>query len=413
LQLLWVSHLVPYPPKSGVHLRAYHLLRAVAGAHDVDLVAFVQEPWLLTFFGDVAAGLAECRRALEGSCRSVTFLPIEKLRRPGGKLRAALEGLLPGHAYSLDWLWSPAAAATVAALGARHDYDLAHFDTLGVARYRARVPAVPATLGHHNVESHMMLRRADNEPSAPRRAYFREEGRRLLAYERRECAGYASNILCSELDAERLREVAPGCRTAVIPNGVDVDYFRPAPGRTERRSVIFVGSLNWYPNVDAVRFLLREVWPLVAAREPTLALDIVGPAPSDEIRALAAAFPNARVHGFVDDVRPLMDAAALYVCPIRDGGGTKLKILDAFAMQKCVLAHPIACEGIDAEPGTHVLLATTPAEFCDRILAALDGAPLRERIAAAARRLVVERYSFAGIGERLNEEFVAVARRRA
>ncbi len=408
-----MSHLIPYPPKSGAHLRAFNLLRAVAREQDVDLVAFVQEQWLTTFFGDHEAGLEECRRALGEFCRSVLFLPIDKLRRPGGKGRIALEGLLPGRAYSLDWLWSHAAADRVAALAGRHDYDLAHFDTIGLARYRDLLPAVPATLGHHNVESHMMLRRAANEPNLARRAYYHQEGRRLLAYERRVCAAYASNIMCSQLDADRLHEVDPRCRTAVIPNGVDVDFFQAAAGRRERRAVIFVGSLNWYPNVDAVKFLLREVWPLVTRREPGLALDIVGSAPGAEVRELAATFANVTVHGFVDDVRPYMDAAAVFVCPIRDGGGTKLKLLDAFAMAKCVVAHPIAVEGIDAVAGTHLLEAATPAEFCARIFAALDDEALRAGIARAARELVVERYSFASIGERLHAEFLAVGRRRA
>jgi polysaccharide biosynthesis protein PslH len=194
-----------------------------------------------------------------------------------------------------------------------------------------------------------------------------------------------------------------------IPNGVDVEYFRPSAVATANKSLIFVGSLNWYPNVDAVLFLLREVWPLLQARVPDVRLDIVGSAPPASVLRLASSLTNVRVHGFVDDVRPLIEGAGVYVCPIRDGGGTKLKLLDAFAMEKCVVAHPISCEGIDVISGKHVLLAETAGAFADSIETALENQALRESIGKAARKLVMDRYSFAQIGAQLCAEFDTAA----
>ena len=125
--------------------------------------------------------------------------------------------------------------------------------------------------------------------------------------------------------------------------------------------------MNWYPNVDAVMFLLQHVWRPLKRLRPELTLDVAGANPPRAIVETARSLADVRVHGFVRDVRPMMDAAALIVCPIRDGGGTKLKILDAFAMQKCVLAHPIACEGIDVTADANVVFAVEPEEWLRRI----------------------------------------------
>jgi glycosyltransferase involved in cell wall biosynthesis len=409
MRVLWASHIIPYPPKSGVHLRAYHLLRGVASRHEVDLYTFIQEPWLKVFYPSREEALEDCHRELSRICRSVTFLPIESLQRPGGRARTALEGLLAPSSYTMRWLQGPAARQAFKT-AAREPYALAHFDTIGLAPFRRFFNNTPATLGHHNVESHMLLRRAGNEPNTLKRLYYWQEGRRVQRYEARTAGQFAAHITCSELDCERLRAIAPAAHAVSIPNGVDVDYFRStgAPG-SGPPSLIFVGSLNWYPNVDAVLFLLKEVWPGIKAVVPDLRLDIVGSAPPRAVLDAAAGSKDVKVHGFVDDVRPYMEAATVYVCPIRDGGGTKLKLLDAFAMQKCVLAHPIACEGIDVTPGRDVEFAASAEDFVQAIRRLLADPAGRENRGQAARQLVVERYSFAEIGRRLCGVFESAA----
>jgi glycosyltransferase involved in cell wall biosynthesis len=195
-----------------------------------------------------------------------------------------------------------------------------------------------------------------------------------------------------------------------VPNGVDAEYFQPAHRDSTVPSLIFVGSLNWYPNVDAALFLLREVWPIAKVRHPDLRLDIVGSAPPKSVLDLAAGLIDVRVHGFVDDIRPLMDEATLYVCPIRDGGGTKLKLLDAFAMEKCVIAHPVACEGIDISPGVNVQLAESAESFADSIDRLVGDPAARVAMGRAARSLVVGAYAFSQIGRQLCGLFESTAK---
>jgi glycosyltransferase involved in cell wall biosynthesis len=311
------------------------------------------------------------------------------------------------------WLKSSGATRALSRLAFENRYDMVHFDIVCVAPYRRLFPDVPATLGYHNIESHMMLRRASKDRNLLRKFYFWQEGTRLAAYERRIAGEFASHITCSDFDSTRLVELIPGIEPISIPNGVDVEYFAPLNLPTRPHSLIFVSTLTWYPNVDAVLFLLREIWPLLKARVPDVTLDIVGAGAPRTVVELASRLEGVTVHGFVPDMRPLLDSAAIFVCPIRDGGGTKLKILDAFAMAKCVVAHPIACEGIAVTDRKNVVLAESATEFTQALVELLDDDSGRARIGKSARDLAVSTYAFDAIGRRLEEHFRQIASRHA
>jgi glycosyltransferase involved in cell wall biosynthesis len=411
VKVLWLAHAIPYPPRAGFLLRSYNLLKELARYQTVDLIAFIQEPWVRTLFPSLEEGLDESRRALKEFCRSVTFLPIDRVARPFGKQRTALEALLSAGSYSTSWLVSARGRRSIRAQLAANSYDLVHFDTVGLAPYRDLAAGTPATLTHHNIESHMMLRRAETATSALARAYFRHEGQKLRAVEQRTAAAFAAHITCSELDSIRLREIAPDVNAIVVPNGVDCDFFASPGAQTRPNSLAFVGTMNWYPNVDAMQFFLRDVWPDLKRQVPALTLDIAGSNPPGAIVQLGKSLSGVTVHGYLPDVRPLMDSAAVFVCPIRDGGGTKLKILDAFAMRKCVVAHPVACEGIDVTPGKNVIFASTAQEFSAEIRALLENAPKRAALGAAARALVEKQYSFRAIGAQFSSLLEATAQR--
>jgi glycosyltransferase involved in cell wall biosynthesis len=419
MQVLWVSHAVPYPPKAGFLLRAYHLLKGVAARHEVDLVAFVQEAWLRTIYGDVEQGLEEARRELSGFCRSVHFLPIRSLQGPYARHRTALRALLSGRSYTSTWLDQPDAIALIAELARRHRHELAHFDTIGLAPLARAIPGQLATLGHHNIESHLFTRRSQTERGRFQKWYFAREGRLLQEAERASVSRFGMHFTCSELDSERLREIEPGVRIECVPNGVDCDYFAPSgstsPAERERpNSFTFIGTMNWHPNSDAMIFFLRDVWPQLRQEIPDATLDIVGANAPAALTELAARSPGVTLHGFVPDVRPYLARASVFVCPIMDGGGTKLKVLDAFSSGKAVLAHPIALEGIDATPGVDVEVASTPAEFIASARRLFADPAHRARLGVRARELAQRKYSFAAIASHLAAvmEQVAGERRR-
>ena len=409
MKVLWLAHAIPYPPRAGFLLRSYNLLRELARYQTVDLIAFVQEPWVTTLFPSLEQGLKQSRAALGEFCRSITFLPIDHVARPFGKQLTALQALLNGTSYSGSWLISSDARRAIQQALQRDDYDLVHFDTIGLAPYRELAAGVPATLTHHNIESHMMARRAMSAGSPLSRAYFAHEARKLRQLELQTAASFAAHITCSALDSERLREIIPDVNAVVVPNGVDCEFFRSAGAPERPDSLVFVGTMNWYPNIAAMEFLLRDVWPALKRELPAVTLDIAGSNPPASLVQLGRAAPGVSVHGYLPDVRPLLDSAALFVCPIRDGGGTKLKVLDAFAMRKCVVAHPVACEGIHVTPGKDVIFASTPQEFIGAVRAQLSDASRRAAVGAAARALVEREYSFSAIGARFNSVVVSAA----
>lgn len=400
MKILWLSHLVPYPPKAGVLLRSYHLVREMARRNHLDLLAFVQRNLLAPMYDDIEAGLDEAREALGEYCRQVDFFPLASDGHERGREIIALKALARGKAYNELWATSKAFEQGITEAFATTDYDVVHFDTISLMQYAHLVPdGCTTVLDHHNVESHMLWRRAENEAHRLKKAYFGLEARRVEKLERRWCPAVDLNIVCSDMDGDRLREVAPGSRVVTIPNGVDIDFFDAPAAGTRARRIVFVGTLDWYPNTAAVRYIAHDIWPLLRQRDPEIECDIIGGSPPSDLIDLAARDDRFHVHGFVDDIHPWMEQALCYVCPIRDGGGTKLKILDALAMSKAIVAHPIACEGIGVSDGLDVLFAETPEEYVEAIVRLRDDEPLRHGLERNARRLAVDRYSFRAIGD--------------
>lgn len=423
LKVLWVSHLVPYPPRAGVLLRSYNLLKQVSGHHDVHLVSFVQRSWMTTFFDSVDAGLAEAEQELGRYCRLRGWLPIPSDRSGRiGRPWLAARSLLSRNCYTVNWLHSAVMQRTLLRLKEEGGWNLVHFDTISLAPYRPIFKSVPATLGHHNVESHMLRRRATQDSNPGRRAYLNVEAQRLERYEKRVAHEFDLHITCSVLDSERLTALVPSISVVDVANGVDCEFFSrrvmtgggaAVASAEHQHDLLFVGTMDWYPNAAAMDFFLESVWPKLLERRPDLTLGIVGSNPSARLRKTAQATRGVTVHGYVDDVRPYLAGASVYVCPIRDGGGTKLKILDALAMECCVVAHPVACEGIAVRDGETVRLATEPERFVCAILDLLDHPGQRRQMGAAGRMLVERRYSYESLGQRLAELWASVGNRQA
>lgn len=400
-KILWVSHLVPYPPKGGVLQRAYNLILQVSQHHDVYLFAFNQNRLLVDSLPDSKDPMSDAVEKLSSICKAIKVVPIESESRRFGKIRLALRSLISLKGYTERWLYSSAAESALAEFAADVQFDVVHFDTISLAHLRNVVPGKSAMLDHHNIESAMLFRRAEKEGSWVKRIYFYQEALKLRRYEKEVCKVFDCHIVCSDEDGKRLHEIDPSLDIRLVPNGVDVDYFK---GSNEVRSdeLIFAGGLSWYPNLDAMCFFAKEVWPLLKVRRPGLVMNLIGKNPSAELVDLGKADSDFIVHGFVDDVRVFANRSKVYVCPIRDGGGTKLKVLDAFALGVPMVAHPLAVEGIDVNKDLHVSLATTPEEFVDKIIQLLDDETARNRMSAAARSLVEEKYSFKSIGRNLS-----------
>jgi polysaccharide biosynthesis protein PslH len=401
VKVLWLSQNLPYPPKTGVLQRNYNLIREASTFADVHLVAIVKEDILPTFDETVAT------RELQKLCKTVTpvHLPIEKSR--GVFLRLVLKSLFTTTPFTANWTESTELRSALEGAAARGPYDMVFFDTISLAPYRPLMKAWPTALNHHNIESHLFDRRVAYETNALKRFYFAMEARKLRAYEAAVASEFDTNLVVSRLDGDRLKEICPAATTDVLANGVDVDYFkRRAPvSAIEPGHLIMVSGMNWFPNRDAVLLMADTVWPSLSKASPEARLTIVGASPPQQVLELAARDSRVTVTGFVDDVRPYMERAQVYLCPMRDGGGTRLKILDALSMEVPIVATQMALEGIDVAPEHDVLVANEPDEFVKQIVRLVNDPALCERLRTNGRTFVEQHFSWPVIRQHMEQAF--------
>jgi sugar transferase (PEP-CTERM/EpsH1 system associated) len=281
-----------------------------------------------------------------------------------------------------------------------------------------RLPC-PAVIFTHNVESEIWRRHAETKTGAIEKALYRAQYQRMLGYEQRTLARFDGVLAVSDADRETFAALYPGAirqPAHVVPTGVDTEYFAPSPIGNQHaavgHSLIFTGSMDWLPNEDAMQFFCREILPLVRAEQPNVTLSIVGRTPTPAVKRLADEH-GVRVTGRVDDVRPYIQEAAVYIVPLRIGGGTRLKIFEAMAMGKAVVSTTVGAEGLPVTDGEHVMLADTPDAFARAVVRLLRDGDRRAQIGAAARALVLERYDWSAVAGSLESALVQFARRQA
>jgi len=407
MRILWLSHLIPYPPKAGVLQRSYYLLKELSKHHEIDLMAFNQEDLLLSFYDNIDNAISDSRNNLLKLLNQVKFYDIPSEQASLGKYGLAIKSFFNSTGYTMSWLKSKEFENNLKQRLSENKYDLIHFDTISLATYLKSVTDTPASLDHHNIESHMLERRARKESNILKKYYFYQEAKKLCLQEKEYCKKFQLNITCSDMDTERLLDIVGNVKCTTITNGVDVDFFKPLGGVRKNKSLIFIGTMNWYPNIEAVEFLINEVWPEVKILNPDATLNIIGAHPPEHIKKYDG-YNNIKIHGFIDDIRPLFDVAHLYICPIKDGGGTKLKILDALAMGKAIIADPIACEGINVINDENVVLCKTKDEFIKNIDELFSNDLKVTNLEISARKLAEQVYKFSNIGEKLSNELEKV-----
>ena len=399
--LLFLAHLLPYPPDSGAAIRTYNILKQLSEAFEVTALCFYRKA---TDPHEMDLG----RRLKALSARvTVEAFPVPQetssLRFGWDHLRSLLTAR-PYTYYVHDSGPFDLALQRVLAQGS---FDLIHLDSLDLIRFLQRLPSSARTVcTHHNVESDLLRERADlGDTSAIMRGYLRLQSRLLLREERRWLPRMALNIAVSPDDALRLREVAPESRVEVIPNGVDIDFFAPQ-AEADTAGCVFVGGTNWFPNRDALDWFAEDIAPRVTQMMPSAHTVWVGHATEHE----QARYQGERLSltGYVDDVRPFVSRAACFVVPLRVGGGTRLKVLDAWAMGKAVVSTSQGCEGLATRPGENILIADDAKGFAEAVIAILKDDALRERLGAAGRQTAEAYYSWNALGFDLRRMYAEV-----
>lgn len=403
LRVLWLSHFVPFPPKGGCFQRSYNLLKQVGMHHDIHLVALRHKAST-----HPEAETREARAELLRHCRSVDVIDIARTASAFGLGAKAMLSLATATPFNVTVYRAREVRQAVRTLTARYAFDVAHFDTVGLAQYRPDVGPIPSVMTHHGAESHMIRRRIRLERNGLKKMFFAFEWLTLRAYERAMCPRFGANIVMSDDDGDIMREVAPAARFTTVPNGVDLEYFSVAPP-VRTRSLVFAGRLDQYSNRDGILHFVETAWPALRARYPEAVLHVLGSNAPERLRRQAASDERLNVPGFVPDVRPYFRDATAAICPLRDGGGTRLKVLDALAQGVPLVSTTIGCEGIAVKDGTHVLIADTPEAFVHQLSRVFDDEPLRRRLAASGRALMEARYSWPALATTLIGEYRTVA----
>ncbi|MGO4220686.1 glycosyltransferase family 4 protein [Lysobacter sp. TAF61] len=390
-RILALTSRLPYPPREGHQLRAWHLLKALASRHEVTLLSFLRRDDTL----DEAGPLRDVLARLE------TFPIASEHSRPA-LAAALLRGTLTRSPFLAAKYDSPALRRRLAELS--RDADLVHFDMLPLMAHADCVPAgVPVALNAHNVEHHLLAKRAQIEPGLAARAFLSTQVAPLRAFERAACLRADAILACSDPDAQSLRELAPGCDVEVIANGVDLDNNRPAADAPDPRRLVFVGQMGWFPNRDGVDWFLQSVFPKILAARPDAQFVLVGKADGFQVPEPVAT--NVRLAGFVDDLRPHVHEAAVYVVPLRAGSGTRLKVLEAMALGKAIVTTTIGSEGIALRHDESALFADDAGSFAAAVVTLMDSPDKVARMAAAARQLAEQRYGWDAIGAQLLDRY--------
>jgi glycosyltransferase involved in cell wall biosynthesis len=399
--LLFLSHRLPYPPHNGAALRTYNIIRLLARDFDLHVLCFDRADK-----ATAAMPLAE-RTVAMAEFGTFEVFPIPQQRNRGRFVADHARSVIHRVPYTYYVYDSVPFERRLRKLIADRQFSLVHMDSMDLVRFLPLLSGLPVACTHHNVESVLMRRRAENEESSLVRRYLAHQAALLEEAERDWLPRIALNIAASDADRNALQAIAPAARIATVPNGVDTDFFTPGDV-AQPQGCVFVGGTTWYPNRDALEWYVSDVAPAAQAIGVTAPVTWVGRAADEELERFADD-PALHLTGYVDDVRPYVHGAKCFIVPLRVGGGTRLKILDAWAMGAAVVSTSIGCEGLAAVDGENILIADSAEEFAGTIARVLLDDSLRRTLGANARRTAVERYSWDVLGMAMRDLYIGLA----
>ena len=402
MHILWIKTELLHPVDKGGRIRTYQMLRALSRSHRVTYLTLDDG----TAAPDAPALAMEYCDALE----RVPFRTREK-GTPGfyAELARSLGSPLP---YAVWKYRSAAMRRRVAELAGRGDVDVVVCDFLSPSPNVPDGLPCPTVLFQHNVEAAIWRRHAEVARHPATRALFALQARRMREFEGAECRRFDHVVAVSPQDAAVFREEYGARSVSDVPTGVDTGYFRPSDAPRAPRELVFTGSMDWMPNEDAVLHFAAEILPRIRAEVPDAELTVVGRNPTARVRALGEAGIGVRVTGGVPDVRPYLGRGAVFVVPIRVGGGTRLKIFEAMAMECPVVSTTVGAEGLPVRHGEHLLLADEPAAFAASVVALLRDPGRARALGGEAARFVRAEYGWERVAARFAESCEALVARR-
>jgi len=379
LRTLWVKAGKLLPVDTGGKIRSYNILRHLARAHSVTLLGYYGGPKDSSYEDAIALELPGAQTihtaVLDGSGVAQTL--------------SYLQLMFQSAPFAVSKFTHAAVKRAVADRLGSDKFDVAVCDFLSASLNFPAQLSTPTVLFQHNVETSLWQRLAETESNFARRFAYKMEAGKMASYERAALGRFHHIIAVSEHDRQQMLAMDPSCSITVVPTGVDTEKYSVAPpSQANPPKIVFLGSMDWEPNIDAVQYFCRDIFPRVRSQFPAAIFQIVGRNPHASVKQLASDF--VEVSGTVPSIAEYLREATLVVVPLRIGGGTRLKIFEAMATGKAVISTSIGAEGLAVQSGRDLILADEPASFAEAVLALLTDSSLRRRYEEAAAKLAVQ-----------------------
>jgi len=373
LRLLWVKAGRLLPVNTGGKLRSFHLARALAARHELTMLTYYDGPRDRGYERDIEQefpGAVTIRHGFPSGGRLATGLRY-------------LTTIASPAPFAVTKFTARNVRRRIAEWAGERRYDAMICDFLSASKNFQHPPAVPTILFQHNVESSLWERQARHASNALLRAVYRLEAAKMRRYERQMVGAFRHIVAVSDHDRASMMAMGTAGQITVVPTGVDVGRFREAAATEATQPVVlFLGSMDWEPNIDGVEWMCREIWPRIRAAVPNAVFRIVGRSPGERTARLAG---NAvEVIGSVPSVEPWLAGAMAFVVPLRIGGGTRLKIFEAMSAGRAIVSTSVGAEGLPVESERNILLADTSTAFADAVIRVLTNGELRKRLGREA-----------------------------
>ena len=387
MKILWVKAGKLWPVDTGGKIRSFNILRHLARNHKVTLLSYYGGARDIEYETEISKQLPRAQTIYTAAPEGTVAQSIDYILR------------LPSAApYAVRKFTHPKVCDAVAQRLQGGSAEVAVCDFLSASLNFPEVSPTPVVLFQHNVESMLWRRMADTEQSLFRKMSYRIEARKMAAYETRTLQRFRHVIAVSDHDRKEMLAMAPGCTITVVPTGVDTENYRPAPSVSgSPPKIVFTGSMDWEPNIDAVEYFCRDIFPSVLREIPDAQFQIVGRNPHPRVKKLAS--PSVVVTGTIPSVAEYLRNATVVIVPLRIGGGTRLKIFEAMAMRKALVSTSIGAEGLDVTSGKDCLIADDSHSFAAAILSVLRDPELRRTYEDNAAALAA-RYDWSQIAQR-------------
>lgn len=388
--ILFLTQIVPFPPDAGPRIKTWHVLRYLSGlGHRITLVTFVRKEEQLHL------------HALEKICQQVIAVPIQRSRIKD--LLSWTKSQLNGLPFLVERDHLPAMQKTIHQLIQRISFDVVHVDQITMAQFILDIQHLLSSQTRIIFDAHnatwLLLDRMRQGSRSFLKPFIWQETEKIKAYEAELVNRFDLTLTVTENDRAALRQILPNGNAAdkihVIPIAIDTGQLIPVKLANNSLNILTLGTLHYPPNADGIRWFVKEVFPIVKKSIPLATLTVVGKNPPADFFNLAADYPNSvKITGYVEDLNPYLEKAAIMVVPVLAAGGMRVRILEAFARAIPVVTTTIGLEGINAQPGTHVLVEDEAQGFARAVIRLLEHPSLRDQLSVQSRQFVTQSYDW-------------------